>query len=160
MGRLAEDTGVLLYLAAVKELVTTGQKVSLDVYGDGPLRSECQKVANDMKTVISLKGVQKITTAIYQKYSMAFVSGYLSILEALSAGVNVVAVTNQAAEIKSDYLYLTPFANWITIANSAEEVAAAVLKQKPLSIEAKKWAQQQTWKKLAVTYQQLWKKHA
>jgi len=83
------------------------------------------------------------------KYDFAFVSRYLTILEALAAGVPVLAHYNN--KIKYDYLAMAPFAKFIHIFQYPKQ-ADLIIKQGQI------WAKQQTWKKLASIYEKLWQK--
>ena len=88
------------------------------------------------------------------KYDFAFVSRYLAILEALAAGVPVLAHYNNA--IKYDYLAMAPFAKFIHIFQYPKK---ADLNFDPELIkQGQKWAKSQTWDKLAGIYEKLWQK--
>lgn len=87
-------------------------------------------------------------------YDFAFVSRYLAILEALKAGVPVLAHYNNA--IKFDYLTMAPFANYIHIFQDPKQVNLDF--DKTMIIAGQKWAKRQTWNKLADIYEQLWQK--
>ena len=88
------------------------------------------------------------------KYELACVSRYLAILEALAAGVPVLAHYNNA--IKYDYLVQAPFAKFIHIfqdpKNADLKFASNLIKQ------GQTWAKRQTWSKLAGIYEKLWQK--
>lgn len=43
-GRLVVEKGILLLINAVSELIDAGHRLSLDIYGDGSLLSECQNL--------------------------------------------------------------------------------------------------------------------
>ena len=86
---------------------------------------------------------------------MAFVSRYLSILEALAVKVPVIAYSHN--ELTKTYIEETPFAKWITVSSSATEVAEQLQHVSELSTEASGWARSQTWQLLSNVYLQLWK---
>ncbi len=86
------------------------------------------------------------------KYDYAFVSRYLSILEALSAGVQAVAHYNN--QIKFDYLNMAPFAKFIVIFKDPSEVRLTKTDVKA----GQTWAKSQTWDKMADIYEKLWQK--
>ncbi len=88
------------------------------------------------------------------EHDVAFVSGYLTILEALAAGIPVLANYNN--DIKKDYLLMAPFAEFIDVFSVASQ-AKLEFNLRRIS-NGRKWAQQQTWAKLAKTYEQLWRK--
>lgn len=85
-------------------------------------------------------------------YHFAFVSRYLAILEALAAGIPVVAHYNN--QIKFDYLNLAPFRKYISIFNNPRQADLKEAKVK----EGQIWARTQTWNKLADIYEKLWQK--
>lgn len=155
VGRLELDNGFLEYVRALALLKERGEKWSLDVYGEGSQLKEAKKIVNENKLKVTFHGFDPEAASYIPKYSVAFVSRYLAILEALSARVPVVA--HYDTSIKRDYLLLdTPFADWISVAHSAEVIANSLSTLKPISKEARDWVDAQTWKKMADTYQRLW----
>lgn len=88
------------------------------------------------------------------KYDFAFVSRYLAILEALASNIPVLAHYNNA--IKYDYLTMAPFAKFIHIFHNPKKADLKFNKKQIL--QGQVWAKQQTWKKLADTYEKLWQK--
>ncbi len=90
-----------------------------------------------------------------KNYDFAFVSRYLAILEALAAGILVIAHYNN--EIKFDYLNLAPFAKYITIFNDPHKTNLTNLTKTNIST-GQVWAKSQTWNKLASVYEKLWQK--
>ncbi len=88
------------------------------------------------------------------EYDVAFVSGYLTILEALAAGIPVLANYNN--DIKKDYLLMAPFAKFISVFNTASDAELEFNWRRIM--EGRRWAKQQTWRKLADVYEQLWQK--
>ncbi|MBW7955313.1 glycosyltransferase family 4 protein [Patescibacteria group bacterium] len=160
VGRLEEDTGIWEYLIALWHLyeLKLSPQFLLNVIGDGPLRFELEHFVQQNKLPVHFLGQQEVTPSIYQDADVALVSGYLSILEALSAGVPVIATCG--TQLKADYLRFTPFAHWITTARPGNELLVAIEKQlvqgTALPSEAIHWAEQQTWESLAAKYMQLW----
>ncbi len=99
----------------------------------------------------------------FSHYRFAFLSRYLSILEAFAAKRLVFAVYDNP--IKKDYLQMTPYADWIVTAKDAEELAEKVVyylenpkKEKEMVDRAYNWVVSQTWTKVAQVYLELWKK--
>ncbi len=86
------------------------------------------------------------------KYDFAFVSRYLTILEALAAGVPVLAHYNNA--IKYDYISMAPFAKYIHIFQDPKKVNLKF--DLKLVKHGQKWARQQTWDKVVNIYEKLW----
>jgi glycosyltransferase involved in cell wall biosynthesis len=154
LGRLAEDTGCLVYLQGFRLFVSQQPGWQLDVYGDGPQRAECQKYVKKHNLPVKFFGFVDNAAEKIANYQVACVSRHLAILEALAANVPVVAHYNN--QIKRDYLEMSPFKDWITAVSSAEEVAQALQTHVPVQPTAVTWAQSQTWQRLAGIYQKLW----
>lgn len=91
---------------------------------------------------------------LFPNYSYAFVSRYLAILEALVAGIPVLAHYNN--QIKFDYLNQAPFRRFINIFSDPEAVNLDFSKID--MVQARKWAKSQTWSKVAKIYEKLWQK--
>lgn len=154
LGRLSEDTGIRTYLLGLAELKKQGINRHLDVYGDGPLRTECEGIALANHLSVRFRGFVPGASRLLPQYKVALVSRHLAILETLAAGVPIIAAWD--TNIKHDYLTLAPFARWISIAHTPQDVTAA-LKNVPLPDSCSQaWAQTQTWEKLAAQYELLW----
>ena len=88
-----------------------------------------------------------------------FASGYLSILEvALARKLILVSYSNP---VRHDYLLMHPLAPYMIIGQSSTHLASRLLSQSPaktakMTESAHAWAVQQTWPKLAATYETLW----
>ena len=157
IGRLAADTGLMDYLVAAKTL-----KVSLDVFGDGPLKAPAQEFAKKNHLSVNFFGFVPEAANRLPKYSVAFVSRYLGILETLSAQVPVIAHYDSA--IKQDYLQLAPFAKFIDICGGPSKIVAAYIhtrrspqRTQKRILQGYNWVKGQTWPVLAGQYEQLWR---
>ncbi|HSW89700.1 MAG TPA: glycosyltransferase family 4 protein [Patescibacteria group bacterium] len=157
IGRLQEDTGITEYIKSLK-----GTKLTLDVFGDGPQMEEAKKLAMELKVDVTFFGFVAVAADKVKNYKVAFVSRYLSILEAFISKVPVIAHYNN--EIKYDYLMTTPFHSWVNIAHTSEEIRSNLEKitkdKKKTKTDvnaAYNWAKEQTWEKAAETYYKLWK---
>lgn len=152
IGRLSEDTGLLIYLKALQFLIS--KKFKIVFLGDGSLRSAAEKFGEVMGFVGNM--------APYIANShFVFTSGYLSILEALTAKKLVFAVYDNP--LKRDYLKMSPFAKWTISEKSPKQLAEKVLyylrhpeKEKKMVEKAYRWAKEQTWNKVVNLYLQLW----
>ncbi len=161
-GRLEEETGILEYLKAAKILQDKGYNFNLQIVGNGSQRRECEQFCLSNKLNAQFTGFVPNPEDFLLKADVAFVSRYLSILEALSRKIPVFALYNNA--IKKDYLQMTPFAKWIKIATNAQKLSKDIEEfiKNPKSVEqdvndAYLWAKGQTWEKLADQYLWLWK---
>lgn len=154
IGRLDEQTGILDYAKAVKCIREKIPDFEFLVIGDGKFRKNIKK---DGKTLGSIKNPQKYL----KKYRFAFISRYLSILEAFAERRLVFAMYDNP--LKEDYLKMTPFADFIITVGSPALLAKKVFyyldhpKEEKKKIElAYEWVSKQTWEKLTQTYFSLW----
>ncbi|MEK7160146.1 MAG: glycosyltransferase family 4 protein [Patescibacteria group bacterium] len=161
LGRLEEETGIMEYLKALKEISKKYQKLQLTVLGDGSQANEAKEYAGHNKLNAEFKGFVKNTDNHLERASFVFTSRYLGILESLVSKKYVLAVYNN--EIKKDYLQMTPFANFISISKNSNEIRDQLYKY--LSDEKLKnikisngytWVKNQTWEKMTDTYLKLW----
>lgn len=152
-GRLDEDAGILIYARA---LPLVNKTIKLAVYGDGKQRNNLIKFNNSN---IQINDWTDDIRAVLAGCRYAFVSRYLSILEAMQAKRLVLAVYNNA--IKKDYLSCHPMAKNMIMADSAETLANKLnelteIQEKEMVTAAFTWATKQTWEKLAKEYRYLW----
>lgn len=156
-GRLDEQTGIRAYNETFKKLRKKYPKFELLVVGDGPYRNLIDKHAE-------IIGFQKNPEKYFKDHHFAFVSRYLSILEAMAAKRLVFALYNNP--VKEDYLKMAPFAKFIIIENNAQSLTDQVEKiinnpkiEQEMVEGAYKWAKKQTWEEMARIYTSLWKKN-
>jgi len=156
VGRLDEQTGFLTYLEAVKKIREKFPDFKLTVFGDGKFK---KKIEGE----IEFKGFVNNAQEEIGKYGIVFASRYLSILEAMAAKKPVIAVYD--SPIKEDYLKMSPFAKYIIVVNSAQEVAGKVIsllndpdESRVMIDKSFKWAKNQTWENLGALYLRLWNK--
>lgn len=154
-GRLDEQTGIRTYVAAFELLRKKFPRFALLVIGDGKYR---RTISKKVKVI----GFKKNPEYFFPRYHFAFVSRYLSILEAMMAKKLVVAVYDNP--LKEDYLRMTPFAKFIIIAKTPSELSRKVqfvLKnpriENQMIEKAYKFARRQTWKSMLELYMMLWK---
>lgn len=154
VGRLDEQTGILTYLEAVKELKRKEAQVELEVYGDGKFRPQAEKVGK-------VHGFVKDPLRPLSKARFALVSRYLSILEAMLLKKLVFAVYDDP--LKEDYLRMAPFAKWVVIEESSKKLAGKIAyflnhpkEERKMVDAAYNWAQKQTWEKVTEVYLKLW----
>jgi glycosyltransferase involved in cell wall biosynthesis len=155
IGRLDDDTGISTYIKAFEILKTKYPKFELLVIGDGKHRKLVEKK-------VKVLGFKENSEKYFLKYHFAFVSGYLSILEAFAAKKLIFAVYDNP--LKQDYLKLSPFSKSIVIVEN-EKILAEKIKYyldhpkegNNLVNNSYNWVKNQTWEKLTNTYLQLWK---
>lgn len=158
IGRLEEETGILEYLKALKDLKDKRIELQLDVFGDGSLKSEAQKYTQINNLSVRFKGFVPNVTDFIKDYKYVFVSRYLGILEAMALQKPVFAVYNN--EIKKDYLQMTPFAKYISITSDGTLISNAIssyIEKKNLEVvRAYLWVKNETWEKMVNLYLRLW----
>ncbi|MDO8621267.1 MAG: glycosyltransferase family 4 protein [Candidatus Levybacteria bacterium] len=156
VGRLDEQTGFLTYLEAVKKIKKKFPDFKFTVFGDGKFNN---KIGKD----IDFRGFVGNYEKELPKFNFVFASRYLSILEAMAAKRLVFAVYDNP--VKEDYLKMSPFAKYIIIANSADEIVQKVVyflenpKEEELIGKAFEWAKKQSWENLSNTYINLWQRN-
>ena len=162
VGRLEEDTSIWPYLMAFHQVLkkSPASTLQLDVIGEGPLRDPLERYVKYAQLPVQFLGTQQVTTQTYQRYHASLVSGYLTMMESLAAGTP--AIATYSTKLKKDYLMLTPFAEWIRIAEPGMALEQAMSEQlitgSPVSSDAQAWVEQQTWSSLAEQYLALWKR--
>jgi glycosyltransferase involved in cell wall biosynthesis len=156
IGRLDEHTGILDYAKAVEIIKDSYKSFKFTVLGDGKYKTKL----NGFKTY----GFKENVTDYLKENNFAFVSRYLSILEALASKRLVFALYDNP--VKEDYLKMAPFASFIVTADKPETLARKVKYFLTNSKETKKftekgfeWVKDQSWEKLVSDYLRLWRKN-
>jgi glycosyltransferase involved in cell wall biosynthesis len=155
-GRLDEHTGVLEYVKAVDILKKKYPEFELLVVGEGEYKGLIGKK-------VKVTGFEKNPEKHFKNYRFAFVSRYLSILEAFASKRLVIAVYDNP--VKEDYLRMAPYAKWIIIENKPEMIAKRIEellanpeKEQKMIEDAYKWAKKQSWEEMVRLYLKLWKR--
>jgi glycosyltransferase involved in cell wall biosynthesis len=134
----------------------------LHICGDGPLRNEIVDETSKNQLELTMHGFTSETQKHLANCSLAFVTGYLAILEAMANNTPVFTIYNNS--LKKDYLYSIPHNKEImTIASSPQDLAEKLnnsLRNPTLLIEPTKKAQEfavtQTWDNVADLYLKLY----
>lgn len=164
-GRLEADTGVLVYLAALRELRERyGVQLPLEIFGDGPLRATVGGLIETSRLEARVHGFVPDVEGRMGSPRFAFASSYLSILEAMIRKRAVFSV--YVNELKKDYLFSLPGAGeMMFISASAEDLAYRLyrslhdveeLNEKVTRAHA--FARRQTWERVAEQYLALYEK--
>jgi len=163
VGRLAPDTGIMEYLEALRILRDRGHVVALSICGDGPLRDAVVALARDADLAVTLHGWTADVGPLLSGCRFAFVSGYLTVLEAMAH--RRLACSIHDNPLKRDYLELFPAAHHMIIADSPESLAADIqqhLEDANLAAArteaAEAYAREQTWDRVAALYLGLYRK--
>jgi glycosyltransferase involved in cell wall biosynthesis len=154
IGRLDEQTGILTYVKAVEIFRKKIKKFDFLVIGDGDLKTKINGKVNLLKALPN-------ATKYIKKYNFAFVSRYLSILEAMAARRMVFAVYDNP--IKEDYLRMAPFSKYISISGSSLELSTEIVfylnnlkKKEQLIQKGYSWVKKHSWESVTKTYLKLW----
>lgn len=123
LGRLAEDSGIRQYLEAWRMLEASYPEMTLRICGDGPLRQELERYcAEHNLRRVAFMGAVTAPDKQLAIAQVAFVTGYLGILEAFAARTSVLAVYTN--ELKRDYLAMIPGSeSMLLIAGNQAEIA-------------------------------------
>lgn len=163
VGRLDEDTGVELYLEALNVLRDVFNiELPLIICGDGPLKPELEKYCSDHRLDVTFKGFVENPSDDLARCQFAFVSGYLTLLEAMAARCLVFAVYKN--RIREDYFKLMPESDQTMIIHSDPSRLAEALKRawedelvfQELRERGHAFASGNSWDKLANLYMRLW----
>ena len=124
LGRLAEDTSIMLYLEALAALRRDfNRRLHLTVAGQGPLRPIAERFADAQGLSVRFLGPVSDPAPLFAESHFAFVSGYLAIWQALAYRRLVFAVYDN--DLKRDYLLGFPEAEeTLVIAGEPADLAA------------------------------------
>jgi glycosyltransferase involved in cell wall biosynthesis len=157
IGRLSADTGLPLFLAALKNQQVSEKNYSIEFWGDGALKAQCRELG-------ATRGwVEDPLLWLDQQPNIAWVvaSGFLSALEALAAGQRVLVIADQP--LKQAYYASAPFRKHLQIAHTTEELEK-ILSTNPITVanaqqlaaQAKEISENYGWDKVAKLYQELY----
>ncbi len=151
-GRLEQQTGIKEYYEAFLKLNKL-KSFKFNVIGNGTY--------GNYMTKISISQFKSDVSGDIRDSRFIFVSGYLSMLEAMVEKRLVFAVYSDP--LKKDYLLLSPFAKNTEICSSTNEIVERVnyylnnpKKEKEKVENAYRWAKDQTWEKVVNTYKNIW----
>ncbi|KUK79071.1 MAG: Glycosyltransferase, group 1 family protein, partial [Microgenomates bacterium 39_7] len=121
VGRLEADTGLKILLESLSNL-SKDKKTSLRVVfaGDGKLKAECE----DFGTVAGWLDEKDLAKKMRQT-KLVVAGGYLSALESLAAGCEVIAVAD--SPLKKDYWQMSELDRWISVASSSDKFQELIL---------------------------------
>ncbi len=166
IGRLAEDTSLLLYLDALVMLRRDfGKRFHLTVVGDGPLRPIAEKYAKAQGLWVKFLGAQPDPIPELAKASIAFVTGYLSIWQALTFKRLVFSIYDN--DLKRDYLLGFPEAEQVMVAvGGARDMAEALNRHLAdpkaggeMRERGAQLAAENTWDRVADLYEAMYRAH-
>lgn len=152
IGRLSVTMGIKTYLKVFEILSEKGFRFS--IVGDGEYRNKIDKK-------FKVGGFKEDTSEYFQRNHFAFVSGYLSILEAMANKRLVISVYENP--LRKDYLEMTPFADFIVIENDSGKIADKIQyfldnpkEEDKIVSKAFEWVKTQTWDNVVKAYLDLW----
>ncbi|MBN1461831.1 MAG: glycosyltransferase family 4 protein [Armatimonadetes bacterium] len=166
IGRLAEDTSLMLYLEALVALRDEHQSgLHLTVAGDGPLRPLAEKYVEAHHLSVRFLGTVPNPTPLLAESTVAFVSGYLAIWQALAHRRLVFAVYEN--ELKRDYLLGFPEAKEVLVIEREPTALARRLSEylgnpsraDPRRELGARLAAESTWDRVADLYLDMYRAH-
>ncbi len=153
-GRLDYHTGILDYAKTIDLVRNKIPDFKFTIIGEGEDSRKLKKY--------NLIGFKKDISKYLDENNFAFVSRYLSVLEALAHKRLVFALYDNP--IKEDYLKMSPFSHFIVIENSPEKLAQKVLYYLENPKEANKlissgyeWVNDKSWENVVSKYLKLWR---
>lgn len=162
IGRLENDTGIWEYLIALKILKENNINIKMDICGDGTLKEDIEIYIKENKLNATIHGFTNNTDRFLATNYFTFLSGYLTILEAMISKKLVFSVYSDS--LRRDYLLSIPnSADMMIITNSPTKLAKkiAFYYKNPAECtnmveNAYNFAKNQSWAKLADYYLKLW----
>ena len=163
IGRLEPDTGILEYIRAIKILKYKFKiDISLEICGDGKLRSIIEEYSEKNRLTIRINGFVRNLNDYYNKNGIILCSSYLCILESLYRKKLVISIYQN--ELKKDYLQNSPFIDYILISKNSNEIAKNVKKflesDKEIYTRIRngfEFALKNDWSRIISIYIKLWK---
>ncbi|MDF1540745.1 MAG: glycosyltransferase family 4 protein [Candidatus Thorarchaeota archaeon] len=163
VGRLEHDTGILTHLRVLELLDTEcGIRTHLTACGDGSLAVEIRKTTSEKKLDARLLGIVPNPKEFVNRSKVYLAGGYLSIIDAMSLGVPVIAFAQTNLKYQY-YKSVLQAGGLISIQTTASGIALQIkrLIENPnlyqrISNEGKRFANNLTWELLTSKYFELW----
>lgn len=160
-GRLAQDTGIIAYMQAWKEINKIYPELKFIICGDGDLKQKLvDYISKANITNVEFKGFVQDPEDYVKKSKIVFASGFLSILEAFSYKKPVISFYDN--ELKKDYLEMMPDSEkMMWISKSKEEIILYIqeaLEDNEKVQKAYEYSLENSWQKVKEDYYKLWKK--
>lgn len=163
VGRLEPDTGILEYFKGLSLFgKRTGSSVLIYVCGSGSLLEKLKNSECTTYHTVEFEGRVENPFPYFQRCRYAFVSGYLTIFEAMISGALAFSIFDNP--LKEDYLRMIPdWKNIMMVCSSPEDLADKFLKvkgnqelQENLISRAHRFAKKMSWGSVAREYLDLY----
>ncbi|MFQ5591156.1 MAG: glycosyltransferase family 4 protein [Phycisphaerae bacterium] len=162
VGRLEPDTGIRIYIDAVRTLTCDMRlPLTLNVYGDGSLASELRQYCRRARLPVRFHGAVADAQTRITESCFAFVDGRMAIQEAMARRRLVFAAYTNP--LKRDYLEGESFSPYLIAVASGEELAHRVAysishpdERVDLVSRAHAYTRTLSWHHTARSYLQLW----
>jgi len=163
VGRLEEDTGIFEYMQALVLLKEKYEiSMPLTICGSGSLSTSLKTFVQENGLVVHFKGLVDDPVSTMSTGTIAFAAGYLSILEAMSVGLPIIAIAK--SPLKYDYYRQVIFEGGpISIQTSPEGIAREIVRldrnrelSKTISNRGMTFAKEMTWTRVINCYLKLW----
>lgn len=164
VGRLENDSGIWIYLNALKLLQHQHNTViKLDVYGDGTQTEKLKQFTHQHQLPVAFHGWREDAQKRIVDGAFAFVAGRMAMQEAMARRRLVVAA--YVDPLKRDYVCGEPFSPFLVSGGDAESIANHLLQylsdqnaRSQLVSRAFEYARQLSWRKTALAYCDLWRR--
>lgn len=154
VGRLESENEITAYGRFLTELKKRQVKFDITWVGDGSLKNECQKFGR-------VTGMVKDISSYLKTADVILANSYLCLLEAQAKGKLVLALYSHP--LKQAYLNSYPGSQFMLLSHDPIDLADKLLKllSEPktlakLTDQARRFAANQTWGKIADVYEDLW----
>lgn len=163
VGRLEQDTPVLHYLEALTKIRGDNETESkITICGSGSLQKDIEEYCQKNAISARFTGRVRDPTQYYLDADIAFAGGFLSILEAMSYGLPVIAYSGTSLK-QQYYKSVLAAGGKISIQSTSAGVAREIQRlreshilYKSISEQAIEFARQNNWNRLADVYVRLW----
>ena len=149
LGRLDHSTGVSVLLDSLKQ-----KRFKVVFCGNGELNSACKKFG-------AVTGFVRNPGRYLSKNKICIACGYLSTIEALQQGCFTIVLIN--SKVRKQAFNMSPMKSWIKLVRTPRQLSQRIEEfennrnhYSERALQAKKWADHQTWNKLADFYEKLW----
>lgn len=164
IGRLEPDTGIRLYIEAVRILTRDWDRaLELRVFGDGSLAAELRETVERDNLPVSFHGWTPDAQDRITESCFAFVDGRMTIQEAMARRRLVLSAYN--SPLKKDYLCGESFSPYLSAAGGGDQLARKVAhyidhpdERSAIIDRAYQHARTLTWARTARAYLDLWEK--
>lgn len=152
VGRVASDSGFISFVKFVRR--SEYKKIYVFGANRDDLDHELSLIVADLESLINVEflGWQENPYSKIPRRSKVFTTGYLSILEALEANLEI--FSSYENPLKKDYLIQSPFSDYLNLIDSEKNIIIKPRTKLPNTVT---WAEEYSWKRVVEAYERIWK---